>query len=111
MTWNMIVSWELRRRAVVGGRALDRAGRPYTDASALALNGLRPPRRFACHMRRDGSFFFLDVPPGRYTLDRCDAAGSVVQTKKVVVAPFAPSDPVPVVSVDLEIVDPVAPIR
>lgn len=100
-----IASWEVRRRAVVGGRALV-AGRPYTDADRLALNAVPPGRRFACHGRSDGSFFFLDVPPGRYSLDRSDVSGKVVQTKKIVVKPYAADTRMPVVQVDLEIKDP-----
>lgn len=111
MNRNLLMSCEMRRRAVVGGRAVDKAGLPFTDASVLVLTGGKPPRRFNGQMRRDGSFFFLDVPAGAYTLSCCNASGHVLQTKKVVVPQASADAPLPLVSVDLKIVDQVAPIQ
>lgn len=106
MTWHTVPAREVRRRAVVSGRVVDGAGRPYARACTLALVRLKPERRFAGQMRAGGCFFFLDVPPGRYTLDRCDAAGAVVQTKKLVVPAYTADTRMPVMNVDVEIVDP-----
>lgn len=106
MSWTPAASWVVRRRAVVGGRAVDRGGVPWTAGERLALAADPPGRRFACHMRGDGSFFFLNVPAGRCALERSDDAGKVVQTKKVVVAPYASDSRMPVVQIDLEVVDP-----
>lgn len=112
MSWTVVTGWAVRRRAVVGGhavhavRAVNGDELPYTDAACLALKAEPPGRRFACHMRSDGRFFFLDVPPGRYALERSDAADKVAQTKKVVVVPYASDTRMPVVQIDLEVVDP-----
>lgn len=101
MTWAVIASWELRRRAVVGGRTVDGAGRPLRDPSRLALNAVPAGRRYACHLRRDGCFFFLDVPPGAYSLDRSNHDDKVVQSRQVVVAPYVDDTRMPVVWIDL----------
>ena len=132
MRWKTFARWELRRRAVVCGRAFDKTGNPFTDAANLwlcrvpdetapvaskrrrkteqAASDLPDPhasrvRRHACHMRRDGSFFFLDVEPGRYVLNRFDEAGAIVQTKAILLPPFDRQAKVPIVSIEFEIVE------
>lgn len=109
----------VHRRAVVAGRAFDAQGRLFLDGASLSLAAVDPAlpgaspapwaRRFDCHMRADGSFFFLDVPAGRYRLDRRDAGGEVVQSGDVTVPPVDPSEKVPVARIEFEIVGHVRP--
>jgi hypothetical protein len=104
MTRTPVARVVLRRRAVVAGRAVDAAGTPCIGASTLVLREATgdAPRERACHMRRDGSFFFLDVPPGRHALNRIDAAGAIEHSIKVVVPNAGPDARLPLVSVELE---------
>lgn len=129
MRWRTHARWEVRRRAVVGGRALDAEGRPLADASSLKLCRVAddaapaaapkrkgksakpapdvqaaPVRCYPAHLKRDGSFFFLDVPSGRYVLRQIDAAGAVVKTQDVVLAPFDLQAALPIVGVEFEVV-------
>jgi hypothetical protein len=106
---------ELRRRAVVAGRARDADGRPLDDPTALMLRAAPPDaapdawrRAFACHLRADGTFFFLDVPEGRYLLTQTDARGRMLRSREVrVSAPApAPGGRWPVARVDFETADP-----
>jgi len=93
----------VRRRAVVAGRAVDASGKPV-DAARLSLRDALDPtaRVHACHVRRDGGFFFLDVPPGRYALNRADAAGAVEHSTEVVVPQADREARPPLVSVVLD---------
>ena len=119
---------EVRHRAVVCGRAFDAEGRPFVDAASLSLcavdeaaasasgtkrmaGKMTAPwtRRFACHIRPDGSFYFLDVPAGHYMLNRFDNAGAVVQSRDVLLPLVDPSEKVPVARVEFEIVGHAAP--
>lgn len=94
----------IRRRAVVAGR-LPLAAMPSFDARQLALNSVGGERQFPCRLRPDGRFFFLDVPAGRYTLDRADSAGNVVAKTELAVAPVAADARMPMVQIDLEAAD------
>ena len=121
----------LRRRAVLAGRAFDAQGRPFVDGERLSLcaadevaparspakraasgSGTPKPhgapaswkRHFRCHMRRDGCFFFLDVPAGRYVLQQVDPSGAIVQSREVSIPKADPSERVPVARVEFEIV-------
>ena len=125
----------LRRRAIVSGRAIGAEGTPFDDGTSLSLRfmpgddaGISPKRRrqgknsteqpalradkhvrrFACHMRRDGWFFFLDVPPGKYTLDRHGPDGEVAQSRDVLVPPYKPDAKSPIVTVAFELVGPLS---
>ena len=118
---------QLRRRAVLAGRAFDAQGRPFVDGERLSLcaadegaaarstakraSTAKPhaapapwKRHFRCHMRRDGCFFFLDVPAGRYVLQQVDPSGAVVQSREVSIPKADPSERVPVARVEFEIV-------
>jgi hypothetical protein len=100
---------ELRRRAVVAGRARDAQGRPFGDAAALTLRAAPPDaaldawrRPFACHLRPDGGFFFLDVPEGRHLLEQTDIDGAVVRSRELWVPASAPARRWPLTSIDFE---------
>lgn len=101
----------IRRRAVVAGRLPPAAEQLLVDPDRLALNTMPPQRRFGCHLRRDGRFFFLDVPVGNYTLDWSDDSGKVLESKEVVVTPYATDTRMPVVQIDLEAAGPKAAAR
>jgi hypothetical protein len=96
----------IRRRAVVAGRLPPAADYQTTDAHRLVLNTVPPQRRFECHLRRDGRFFFLDVPAGSYTLGWSDDAGKVSESQTVVVAPYTSDTRMPMVQIDLEAAGP-----
>jgi hypothetical protein len=76
------VEWQ--RRAVLCGRAESAADRLTVEARDLWLCALDGNRCYRNQARPDGFYFFLDAPPGRYLLSRCDARGAVAGEKVVV---------------------------
>lgn len=102
MTRASLGPWTIRRRAVVAGRLPPAAMRSLLESHQLALSSVPEARRLEGRLRRDGRFFFLDVPPGQYTFDWRDASGKVLETTKVTVAPYAADARMPVVQIDLE---------
>lgn len=111
MTRSAPGSSSIRRRAVVAGRLLPAAEQALAGPDRLALSSVPPQRRFKCHLRPGGRFFFLDVPAGNYTLDLFDDAGAVLESKKVAVTTYARDTRMPVVQIDLEIAGPKAVAR
>lgn len=125
-----LVMWERRRRVIVAGRAFHDDGTLFVDADSMSLVrtseagvptvakrkdkradavprvGEATGRRHACHIRSDGRFFFLDVPPGRYVLQRTDRNRAVAQSKDVQVPAFDEKTALPVVSIEFEIARP-----
>ena len=95
--------WTIRRRAVVAGRVPLSAVPTVAGSHRLALSSVPEARRFEGRLRRDGRFFFLDIPPGQYTFDWRDASGKVLETTKVSVAPYAADARMPVVQIDLDV--------
>jgi hypothetical protein len=103
MSWRTLVSWQLRRRAVVGGRMVDAAGERVAGCARVVLNPKTQRAPIECHARRDGSFFFLDVPSGKYSLEGFDDSGKAIRQRDIVVKPYETDTRMPVVQVDLEV--------
>ena len=103
MSWRTLDSWQLRRRAVVGGRMVDAAGERVAGCARVVLNPKTQGASRECHARRDGSFFFLDVPSGKYSLEGFDGSGKAIKARDIVVKPYGTDARMPVVQVDLEV--------
>lgn len=98
-------SVRIRRQVTFGGRVLDPQGSPVTGG-AVALTSLEPQTRGRCDaspgavpsaggqrctaIRPDGRYFFLDLPPGQYTVDGQDRNGRPIHARVLSVVALGP---------------------
>jgi hypothetical protein len=82
---------------------VDADGRRVAGCARLVLSRKPQGAVLAGHARRDGSYFFLDVPSGKYTLEGSDAFDQPIKAREIVVKPYETDTRMPVVRVDLEV--------
>lgn len=111
MKWTASSTLEWRRRAVVAARMETTTEMPSVAHSELWLQSARGSRRYDSHARPGGVFFFLDVPAGRYILNRIDADGVTVEAQKVVVPAAEPDARLPRLHLVVPIAPPTSPGR
>ena len=108
MNASSVARIEVRHRAVLAGRCLDSDGKPPAKPPRLVLDTMPAfGKRRTARLRTGGEvFFFLDVPAGRYALERLDADGAVVQSQAVEVPADDSRAKPPFVTVDFALSDP-----